>query len=385
MKILHCCLAAFYIDNYGYQENILPKIHKLQGHEVEILTSTETYLNNSQLGYVKASTYFTKEGIKITRIPYVTYLFHFMERKLRVYNGVKENLDQFGPDIIFLHDCQFLSIIEIINYKKRFPNVKIFVDSHTDFVNSGKNWLSKNVLHKIIYKWCAKKIEPHTEKFYGTLPTRCDFLKKVYGINESKVDLLVLGIDDSAIDFSKKDEIRTALREKLMISDSEFVIISGGKLDARKNIHNLMKVVAKLEINVRLIIFGTPSDDMKGEIEALSKGKNIVNLGWLSANDINNYFFASDLAFFPGTHSVLWEQAVGLGVPCVFKKWDGIQHVDLGGNCVFIENGEEKDIYDAVLKIYSDKSLFASMKSVSEEKGLKEFAYTEIAKRAISQ
>ena len=23
MKILHCCLANFYIDNYGYQENIL--------------------------------------------------------------------------------------------------------------------------------------------------------------------------------------------------------------------------------------------------------------------------------------------------------------------------------------------------------------------------
>ena len=22
MRILHCCLAAFYIDNYGYQENI---------------------------------------------------------------------------------------------------------------------------------------------------------------------------------------------------------------------------------------------------------------------------------------------------------------------------------------------------------------------------
>ena len=46
MKILHCCLAAFYIDNFSYQENIFPKIHKLQGHQVHIIASTETYLEN---------------------------------------------------------------------------------------------------------------------------------------------------------------------------------------------------------------------------------------------------------------------------------------------------------------------------------------------------
>ena len=37
MKIIHCCLAAFYIDNFSYQENILPKIHKLQGNDVFII------------------------------------------------------------------------------------------------------------------------------------------------------------------------------------------------------------------------------------------------------------------------------------------------------------------------------------------------------------
>ena len=63
MKILHCCLAAFYIDDYGYQENILPKIHKKQGHQVEILASTETYLNNSELGYIKPKSYRTKDNI----------------------------------------------------------------------------------------------------------------------------------------------------------------------------------------------------------------------------------------------------------------------------------------------------------------------------------
>ena len=49
MKILHCCLAAFYIDNYGYQENILPKIHQIHGHEVKIVASTETFIDDKNL------------------------------------------------------------------------------------------------------------------------------------------------------------------------------------------------------------------------------------------------------------------------------------------------------------------------------------------------
>ena len=385
MRILHCCLAAFYIDNYGYQENILPKIHKQQGHEVEILASTETYLNNSKLGYIQPKTYFSFDEIKITRIPYVKYLPHFIVKKLRIYNNISFVLHDFSPDIIFLHDCQFMSILEIINYKKKNPKVKIFIDSHTDFINSGKNWLSKNILHKIIYKWCAKKIEPFAEKFFGTLPVRVEFLNDVYGISESKLDLLVLGLDDSEIDFSKKIEIRQKIRNELGISQNEFVIISGGKLDKRKNIHILMKKVSELDLNIRLIIFGTPNEEMKEEIEKLSKSKNIIYLGWLSPAIVNDYFFASDLAFFPGTHSVLWEQAVGLGTPCVFKKWKGIQHVDLGGNCLFIENGTSDEIKESILKIYSDKLLYSSLKESATDKGIKEFAYSQIAKKAIGE
>lgn len=39
MKILHLCLACFYIDGYTYQENILPRINREDGHDVRILAS----------------------------------------------------------------------------------------------------------------------------------------------------------------------------------------------------------------------------------------------------------------------------------------------------------------------------------------------------------
>ena len=78
MKILHCCLAAFYIDNYGYQENILPKIHTLQGNEVKIIASTETYQKNNVLGYVRPSNYINENQIPVVRLPYIKWLPHHL-------------------------------------------------------------------------------------------------------------------------------------------------------------------------------------------------------------------------------------------------------------------------------------------------------------------
>ena len=122
MKILHCCLAAFYIDKYGYQENVLPKMHKIQGHEVEILASTENYLNGNELSYVKPSVYYNEDEIKVTRLPYLNIFPHFIAKKLRMYYGVYKKLNEFKPDIIWLHDVQFLGIFQVIKYLKRNKN-----------------------------------------------------------------------------------------------------------------------------------------------------------------------------------------------------------------------------------------------------------------------
>lgn len=379
-------MAQFYIDNYSYQENILPKMHKFQGHEVTILASTETYIDNTVLGYLKPGSYYTKEGISVIRLPYSKMFPHFLARKLRIYIGVLKVVETFNPDIIFLHDLQFISIKEIVSYAKKHQNVRIYVDGHTDFINSAKNWLSKNILHGIIYKWCAKKIEPYTTKFYGTLPLRVEFIRTVYGISAGKIELLVLGSDDSVFDLEKKDEIRTSIRKALYIKENDFVIVTGGKIDHRKNIHILMKAVKELQKeDIKLIVFGTPDQSMKNDIEKLTKSTSIRYIGWIPSEKVYDYFFAADLAFFPGTHSVLWEQAVGVGLPCVFKKWDGILHVDLKGNCLFINTADLEEIKEKILLVYHDNNLLLNMRRVAQEKGVIEFSYYEIAKRAIEE
>jgi glycosyltransferase involved in cell wall biosynthesis len=235
----------------------------------------------------------------------------------------------------------------------------------------------------MIYKWCAKRIEPFVSKFWGVTPLRVDFFKQIYGLDETKVDLLVLGLDDTEIDFSKKNEIRSKIRTSLGLED-KFVIITGGKIDQRKKIEVLLEAVNQLKNDsVHLILFGSITGEMKSKISKLIKSPKIKYLGWISPKEANDYFFASDLAFFPGTHSVLWEQSIGCGIPGVFRKWEGMQHVDIGGNCLFLEGDSRSEIQEIILKIIEDKDLYNNLKKNSEEKGQEVFLYTEIAKRAI--
>ncbi len=386
MKILHCCLANFYIDDYGYQENILPKMHKLQGHKVTILASTETYLDNKTLGYAEPGSYINEFDIPVTRLPYISYLPKFLVRKLRLYIGTREFIEKIKPDIIFLHDCQFLSIAEVKKYCEENSHVKLYVDSHTDFVNSGKNWISKNILHGLIYRWCAKTIEPYVTKFYGTLPVRSKFLENVYGVAAKKIQLLEFGADHTVVDWSKKDELRKESRSKLGL-ENKFVLVSGGKIDERKNIHLLMQAVSELNNeNLTLILFGTPTDSMSSVVKSLLQKKTIKYMGWATTADIYNYMLASDLAIFPGTHSILWEQAIGVGLPCIFKRWPGMEHLDLGANCLFLEDKPTvRSIKKSLTTIIEDPNLFREMKQSAVEKGIPQFSYYEIAKRAIEQ
>jgi len=383
MKILHCCLANYYIDNYGYQENVLPKMHQLQGHEVQIVASTETFINNKKLGYVEPKSYFTPENIPITRIPYIKGFPHSIIKKLRIYSGLSKILKKFKPDIIFLHDVQFVSVWEIARYAKNNA-VKIYADSHTDYMNSAKNWVSKNILHKIIYKWCTKTIEPFVSKFWGVTPSRKKFLIDFYHVNPQKVGLLLMGLDDSNINFNNLKNSRIEIRKKLNVKKNHFLIISGGKIVRRKNIHLLMQAINELNNpNIHLIIFGSISDEMKVEIEKLSSSPNISNLGWKDSDEINELLYSADLAVFPGSHSVLWEQAVGLGIPAIFKRWEGYEHIDIGGNCMLLNKVTKEEIKKNILKVYDDRNLFESMKMVASEKGINEFSYSKIAKRAI--
>ena len=380
MKILHLMLACFYIDNYSYQENYLPKYHKLSGNKVEIITSLFTFDENGNGKWLPhADKYINENGIPVTRLSFSKVPF---ARKIRKYEGLEKELNRVSPDIIFIHGVQFSDISIIVKYLKTHRNICVFIDNHSDFSNSAKSWISKNVLHQIIWRHYAQMINPYVKRFYGVLPARVDFLSNIYGIPRNKIKLLVMGADDEAVHFAASSDARKSIREKYNIDENDFLIMNGGKIDNYKR-QTLLLMDAVNNFNnpkVKLIVFGSVIPELKTEIEKRCSDR-VQYIGWIKAEESYSYFAACDLACFPGRHSVFWEQVVGQGIPIIAKKWEGTTHVNVCGNARFLEKDSVKEITDVLQNILTDDN-YNKMLSAAKKASIN-FMYSDIALRSI--
>lgn len=380
MKIVHICVSGVYTEGWSYQENLLSKYHAKLGNEVTLIANKLVY-NDGKKVETEESDYINEDGVKVIRLAEKSGK---PLSKFQKYPDLYKTIEKEKPDILFVHSCQFLDSKQIVKYKKIHPKVKVYIDNHADYSNSATNWISRNVLHKIIWKRCAQSLLPVTEIFYGVMPSRVEFLEKMYGLPKSKVKLLVMGADDEKTEAALKPEIKENIRAKYKIDPEDFLIITGGKIDeAKKQTLLLMQAVNDLKMpNVKLLVFGSVVDNLKDEVNKLCS-PNVQYIGWIDSKMTDQYFAAADLVVFPGRHSVFWEQVAGLGIPMVCKYWDGTTHVDVGGNIKFIYEDKTEEIACVLKKIVENKDVYFQMKLIAEERGRKAFSYYDIAKRSI--
>lgn len=385
MKIVHLCLGCFFPDNYSYQENMLPKFHKQLGYEVEVIASLATFDKNGKAAFLeKGSTYQNEYDIRVTRLDYKKP--EKVYRKLKHYMGTYAALQKANPDILFIHGCQFMDMDAVAKYVKQHINTRVYVDNHADFSNSGTNWLSKNLLHKVLWRHSAHIIEPYTTKFYGVLPARVEWLVDMYKLPKNKCELLVMGADDDKVKEATNPEMRKKIRTKYGICEDDFLIMTGGKIDPAKiQTLQLMEAVAQIDNpKVKLIVFGSVTPDLQKQVKDRCVDNKVIYIGWIKADDSYNYFAAADLVVFPGRHSVFWEQVAGIGIPMLCKSWNGTTHVDLGGNVEFLKEDSASEIKKKIEKLIENPEKFNQMKLVAEKKGMETFSYKKIAERALN-
>lgn len=381
MKILHLCLGNFFIDNYSYQENMLPKYHVKQGHEVMVVASLFTFNNLGKgMNLPHPSKYQDNNGFTIVRL--ANKKPTKWNRFFRHFEGLKQTIEAFSPDVIFSHNVSYGDTTIVVQYLKRHPNVRLFADNHADYVNSAKNWWSRHLLHPVIWRHFAKKLEPYLTKCYGVTPMRCRFLKEMYHIRPDLVEYLPLGVDDDLIP-EGKEMIRTGIRKELGCTEDDFLIFTGGKIDRLKNTHILIEALKKLDSPaIHLVICGVLTPEMEYLKETIESDSRLHYLGWCDAEKVMNCMLASDLACFPGTHSTLWEQAVGVGLPSVFKRWPEMEQVNVNGNCMFILGDNVDELSKVLLELSLKQELYCKIKGFANEAS-NSFRYSEIAKKSI--
>ena len=380
MKIVHLCLSCFFIDGYSYQENMLPKYHVKMGHDVTVIASLVSFNKDGKPCLLPSPTVRIDEGgYKVIRLEYKKPVR--INKVLRRYQGLYETLKKEAPDIIFTHGVSLGDTTTIVKYLKNNPSVKLYGDNHADYINSATNLLSKHILHKMIWRHYAKKLEPYLTKCYGVTPMRCRFLREMYHLDPKIIEFLPMGVDDEAIPVNRR-EVRESVRKGLGVPNDSFLIMTGGKIDVRKNTHVLLEAIKCMDNpNLHLVICGVLAPEMEYLKELFDS--NIHYLGWCNAQCVMDCMVASDMACVPGTHSTLWEQAVGVGLPVVLKRWDEMTHMDINGNCVFVE-GEDVEELQQVINRMLNEEYYRQQKNKSEIAATS-FLYSDIAKKTIGQ
>ena len=382
MKIVHIAISCFYIEGAGYQENLLPKAHRKAGHEVTMISSQYSFNSKGQVEYRPVRTYTNDNDVKVIILKDTPHLRLGLNMFKKKCYGLYKALENEHPDIIFMHGLSALDSYTVLRYLRKHPQVKFYADQHGDYYNTRYSTLGRFVLN-FITRPMVKKIADRANKLWGTTPWRVEYMQDVYKVPAEKTDLLVMGADEGKIDWENKDTIRKAIRKQYDIDENDFLIITGGKVNRAKNIHLLADAIVALNRkDIKLLVFGSFDKEMEETFIKYADKENIVLAGWIKSDAAYNVFLAGDLVCFPGTHSVLWEQAVACGIPGIYQLWNGMKHVNVNDNAILIKDITKESIFNTIQLILSNKELYNKMKNNAEQ-AMTSFYYCDIARKAI--
>ncbi|UUY00562.1 glycosyltransferase family 4 protein [Sphingomonas sp. J315] len=316
MKIVMLC--EFFNEELEFQENLLVKYYRRHGHDVTVIASLfesvfDYYEDRAPKGGEHRE--YQHEGARIIKLP---FRFNLLNR-VRPYVSIRTILEEAKPDLIFVHDIM-PNLPECIAYVKANPQTRMIMDYHADYSNSGKNWVSLKILHGVIRKWYLDRARPYLQKIFPIVPAGFEFLEQVYRVPMHEMELLPLGTDlEYGVAITEAGG-GAAVRKRLGIPADAFTVFTGGKLSRNRRTEHLIDAVRRIcRDDLHVIIAGAPPPQHVEYAEMLKDRAlgmpNVHFVGWQDKKGMYEHMDASDVGVFPGGQSVLWQQAIGMGLP----------------------------------------------------------------------
>lgn len=318
MNILMLC--DFYNESLEYQENLLVKYYRKHGHEVTVVTSTFESVFDYYDDRHDATTPSSVSFHRGARIIKLRYRYNVLNR-LRAFTRIDRILEEARPDLIYVHDIM-LNFPECVDYVRRHPDTRMIMDYHADYSNSGKNALSLKVLHGVFRKRFLDRARPHLSRIFPIVPASATFLHEVYGIPQLDMEVLPLGADLDLIEETRARGAGPRLRAQHGVPEGHLVVVTGGKLTRAKRTHLLLEAIrAQPNLPLTLVVVGDASASDRpymDQLHQLAAGNPHVHfVGWLRSDKVYEYLDMADLAVFPASQSILWQQAIASGLPLV--------------------------------------------------------------------
>lgn len=378
LRIAHVCLASSYTEGMLYQDNILPDINRKHGHDVLVVSDCTCYVN----GKISKSEEIDKtlaNGVRLVRLRFAgDFLPELFKNKLRYAPGLAPLLEEFKPDIILYHSLVGLGLLTVGLYKKKYPQTRLYLDSHADFNNSAtffaSKWLQYRFFNKSIWRLISKFVD---KVFYVSEESR-DFLREIYRIDDKRMEFFPLG--GFITNDREKKIARRRVREKYSIPQNDIIFLHTGKFNAAKKTVDVLRVFLSISRNnVRLVLAGVFESDIADEVKSLIESDSRINwVGWKSGEELTELMCASDVYLQPGSQSASLQTAICCGLPVlVYPHKSHFSYLHENG---FFVN-DSCSLKCEIEKIISDTDLIKRMSDNSTVLASKILDYNKIAAR----
>ena len=219
------------------------------------------------------------------------------------------------------------------------------------------------------------RYKKYIDKILPVVPMSAVFLTEVYGIPQDEMGLLPLGAD---MDLAKQviaERSGGAVRAELGIPSDAIVVFTGGRLAPVKQTHYLLDAFLGLgDPMVHIVVVGTaaPGEEtyVRGLMDRCAENPRAHFVGWVNARDVYSYMAACDFAVFPASQSVMWQQAMSVGLPLIVGEGTRRGHQDpsylnLYGNVVILDRASVRsDVIAATIRtLASDRALLESRRA----------------------
>ena len=380
MKVVHICLSDYYLDDRAYQENELVEEHQRQGHKVLVIASTQVLDNEKRRKYLAPGRYRNGQGVEVIRLPYHPWLPHVLAKSLRPHPGVYRLLDELAPDVILFHGMCGWELINVSRYKKDHPDVRFYVDTHTDFINSARGLVSKWGLHFLYYRtivhWCL----PWIDRILYISQLTGEFARRFYGIPESKLEFFPLG--GHPVPDGEYDTLRRHTRQDQNLTEEHILFVQSGKQTRQKKlIHTLKAFSGNPDPRFRLIIVGSLLEEIREQAQALIDSDDRVRfLGWKTPAEIKALLCGADVYLQPGSQSATMQTSLCCRCVPVLEN--------IEGHGIYTENNgwlvdTEEDLAAVLTEISSGTVDLNRMRDASEKLAREHLDYSVLARRLI--
>lgn len=196
--------------------------------------------------------------------------------------------------------------------------------------------------------------------------------------------VLFNGIDISVFTNELSKNKRDELRKMYGFKDDDFVILFTGRFRPHKGVLQLLKAFDLIKKkDIKLLLVGSFLSESKEHnidesefenscLSIINNNSNIIRVGNVDYQDINKFYFISDIQVIPS----MWEEGAGLvaiegmasGLPLIITKSGGMPEYT-GNECAIILNRDEhliENIAQSIVRLYNDKELREKMSAIGK-------------------